>query len=349
MEKVITDTNNVHDTNESGPIPPTPTLAPTPVPDDLAQLPPLSFFARMKALIGVMRPKQWTKNAFVFIGLIFSGQALHILSLERSIIAFFAFCLASSAIYILNDIGDLERDRQHPVKRFRPLASGRLPVSWAIALMCVVLFVCGGLVASLFALPVRSDLHAAWGGANVLFALTITGYILMNVLYNLRLKHVVLVDVFCIAIGFVLRTIGGTVVIPVSTSPWLYLVICFLSLFLAFGKRRQELVLLQDDASSHRKILKEYSIGMLDQMIMIVVACTLMAFSLYTIQGQTGHQHLIVTIPFVLYGMFRYLYLVYMRMEGGSPDEVLLRDKHILGSVLCCVVTIILVLYVLPQ
>jgi len=345
LEKVITDTDSLHDTSANESTPP----VPMPPPVDPANLLPLNTVARIRALIGVMRPKQWTKNAFVFIGLIFADQAFHILPLERSVIAFLAFCMASSTIYILNDIGDLEKDRQHPVKRFRPLASGRLPVSWAIVLMCGLLLVCCALVGGLFMLPVNSSLHANLGGANVLFALTIAAYLIINVLYNIRLKHVVLIDVFCIASGFILRTIGGTVVIPVSTSPWLYLVICFLSLFLALGKRRHELVLLQGDASSHRKILKEYSIPMLDQMITVVVACTLMAYSLYTIQGETGQGRLIVTIPFVLYGIFRYLYLVYMRMEGGSPDEVLLRDKHILGAVLCCVVGIVLVLYVIPQ
>lgn len=344
MEKVIPNTDNVHEQKENEP-----TL--TPSSTDIANLPPMGTFARIKALIGVMRPKQWTKNGFVFIGLIFAQQLFHTLPLIRAIIAFFAFCLASSTVYVLNDIMDLEKDRQHPVKRFRPLASGRVPVSWALVAMAVALLACCALVGGLFFpfLSLHSSLYASLGGANVLFALTIVAYLIINVFYNIRLKHVVIVDVFCLAAGFVLRTIAGAVVIPVSTSPWLYLVTCFLSLFLGFGKRRHELVLLQGQASNHRKILKEYSIAMLDQMITIVVACTLIAYSLYTIQGQTGHQHLAITIPFVLYGMFRYLYLMYMRMDGGSPDEVLLRDKHILGSVVLCVVTAGFVLYVLPQ
>ncbi|GCE20034.1 hypothetical protein KDK_38340 [Dictyobacter kobayashii] len=171
----------------------------------------------------------------------------------------------------------------------------------------------------------------------------------MMVFYSFRLKHVVLIDVFCIAAGFVLRIIAGTVAIPVVISPWLYLVTCFLSLFMGFGKRRHELVLLQGQAGSHRKILKEYSIPMLDQMITIVVSGTLMSYSLYTVQGQTGNHRLMITVPFVLYGVFRYLYLVYMRMDGGSPDEILLRDRHILAAVLLCVITVITVLYLLPQ
>jgi len=155
--------------------------------------------------------------------------------------------------------------------------------------------------------------------------------------------------VFIIASGFVLRILAGAVVIPVSISPWLYLVTILLSLFLALNKRRHELVLLQGEASNHRQILKEYSLPMLDQMITIVTAATFMSYSLYTFQGPTGNHRLMLTIPFVLYGMFRYLYLVYMRMEGGSPEEVLLRDRHMLGTVVLCVAIIIAVLYVVPK
>jgi 4-hydroxybenzoate polyprenyltransferase len=155
--------------------------------------------------------------------------------------------------------------------------------------------------------------------------------------------------VFIIANGFVLRILAGAVVIPVAISPWLYCVACFLSLFLALGKRRQELVLLQGEASTHRQILKEYSIPMLDQLITITAGGTVMSYSLYTIQGMTGHYRLSITIPFVLYGIFRYLYLVHMHMEGGSPEEVLLSDRHMLATVMLCTICILLVLYVLPQ
>ncbi len=164
-----------------------------------------------------------------------------------------------------------------------------------------------------------------------------------------RLKHIVLLDVFIIAGGFVLRILAGTVVIPVMISPWLYLVTILLSLFLALSKRRHELVLLQGDASNHRQILKDYSLPLLDQLITIVTAATIMAYSLYTFQGPTGNHRLMITIPLVLYGMFRYLYLMYMRMEGGSPEEVLLRDRHMLGTVVLCTIVIIIVLYVLPK
>ncbi|HLZ58101.1 MAG TPA: decaprenyl-phosphate phosphoribosyltransferase [Ktedonosporobacter sp.] len=308
---------------------------------------------RLRALIAALRPRQWTKNFAVFIGIVFAQQLFgaHGLAFERALLAFVIFCLASSSIYLLNDLLDLEKDRQHPVKRRRPLASGRLPVSWAITTMGVLVVLCAALIALLFTIPIPGgrDTFAPLGGANVLFALIIVSYLFLMTLYSTRLKHVVLIDVFIIAGGFVLRIMAGAVAIPVDISPWLYLVTSFLSLFLALSKRRHELVLLQGQASSHRQILKEYSIPMLDQMITIAVSATIIAYSLYTLQGQTGHHRLMITIPLVLYGIFRYLYLVYMKMEGGSPEEVLLRDRHMLGTVLVCTILIITVLYLLPQ
>ena len=303
---------------------------------------------QLQALLVAMRPRQWTKNLALFIGLVFAQQLFHETLYVRTILAFVTFCLASSIIYLFNDLLDLEKDRQHPLKRFRPLASGRLPVSWAIA-GAGVLFLCNGiLVLAMFSIPVPHDIYAPNGGANILFALCVVAYLLLMILYSTHLKHLVLIDVFVIAGGFVLRILAGTVVISVIISPWLYLVTCFLSLFLALSKRRHELTILQKQASEHRQILKEYSLPLLDQMITIVVTCTLVAYSLYTFAGPTGHQRLTITIPFVLYGMFRYLYLVYIRMEGGSPEEVLLRDRPMLGTVMVCTILIIAVLYLLP-
>lgn len=312
---------------------------------------PISTAAKLRAIIIAMRPRQWTKNFAVFVGIIFAQRLFSAPSLERTILAFATFCLASSTIYLLNDLLDLENDRQHPTKRHRPLASGRLPIPWAIAAIGVLLLGCAGLTTAIFFVPIpqQSDIYASYGGANLLFALTIATYLILMVLYSVRLKHVVLIDVFIIASGFVLRILAGAVVIPVSISGWLYLVTCLLSLFLALSKRRHELVLLQGQASTHRQILKEYSIPMLDQMITIVATTTIMAYSLYTVQGTTGSHRLIVTIPLVLYGIFRYLYLVYMRMEGGSPEEVLLRDRHMLGTVMLCTVLIFVILYILPR
>jgi len=306
---------------------------------------------RVLALLAALRPRQWTKNLAIFVGIVFAQRLLSFALVERTVVAFAAFCLASSSIYLLNDLLDLENDRQHPVKRNRPLASGKLPTSWAIAAMGVLLLACAALTLLIFFIPGdhQADIFASLGGGSVLFAITIAAYLVLMVLYSVRLKHVVLLDVFIIASGFVLRILAGAVVIPVLISPWLYLVTILLSLFLALNKRRHEMVLLQGDASNHRQILKEYSVPLLDQMITIVTAATIMAYSLYTFQGPTGNHRLMITIPLVLYGMFRYLYLVYMRMEGGSPEELLLHDRHMLGTVVLCTAIIIIVLYVLPQ
>jgi 4-hydroxybenzoate polyprenyltransferase len=305
---------------------------------------------RMRAVVQSMRPRQWTKNLALFVGLVFAQQLFSLTSFERASIAFVVFCLASSSIYLFNDLLDLERDRQHPIKSKRPLASGDLPISWAIVSIGILILSCAGLILFLFSIPAQQiDVFASLGGANVLFALTVATYLLLMALYSVRLKHVVLLDVFIIASGFILRILAGAVVLPVMISPWLYLVTILLSLFLALSKRRHELIFLQDEASNHRQILKEYSLPLLDQMITIVTATTIMAYSLYTFQGPTGNHRLMITIPLVLYGIFRYLYLMYMRKEGGSPEEVLLRDRHMLGTVVLCTVIIIIVLYVLPK
>lgn len=305
---------------------------------------------RLKALFIALRPRQWLKNLAVFVGIVFAQQLLDPLLFGRATIAFCAFCLASSSIYLFNDLLDLENDRLHPKKKFRPLAAGTLPVTWATITIGLLWITCAILAGILFLLPTAGkDLFASLGGANLLFASTLGLYLVLMVLYSLRLKHVVLLDVFIIAAGFALRILTGAVVIPVDISPWLYIVTIMLSLFLAFGKRRNELVLMEEQASNHRQILKEYSLPLLDQMITIVAAATVMAYSLYTFQATTGNHRLMVTIPLVLYGMFRYLYLVYMHQQGGSPEEILLRDRHMLGTVVLCIATIIIVLYALPR
>jgi 4-hydroxybenzoate polyprenyltransferase len=310
----------------------------------------LGMGGHVRAIIQSMRPRQWIKNLALFVGLVFAQQLFTLTSFERTSVAFVVFCLASSSVYIFNDLLDLERDRQHPTKSKRPLANGDLPISWAIVTIGTLLLGCAGLTLLIFNMPIQqTDIFASLGGANVLFALTVVSYLLLMTLYSVRLKHIVLLDVFIIASGFVLRILAGAVVIPVMISPWLYLVTILLSLFLALSKRRHELVLLQGEASNHRQILKEYSLPLLDQLITIVTAATIMAYSLYTFQGPTGNHRLMITIPLVLYGMFRYLYLMYMRMVGGSPEEVLLRDRHMLGTVVLCTILIIIVLYALPK
>lgn len=307
----------------------------------------VSYQQRLSGLIRTLRPRQWTKNFAVFIGLVFAQQLFLVPSLERTLLAGCIFCLASSSIYILNDLLDLAQDRQHPVKRNRPLASGLLPLAWGWWAIALLLCCCAGLTFLLFRIPIapHQDVYKSFGGANLLFTVTLVGYLVMMTFYSFRLKHIVLIDVFIIAGGFILRILAGAVVVPVAISPWLYLVTSFLSLFLALSKRRHELVLLQGQAHQHRQALQEYSLSLLDQMITIVVTGTIISYSLYTIEGTTGEQRLVVTIPFVLYGTFRYLYLIHMRMEGGSPEEVLLRDRHILGTVILYTILVFIVLY----
>jgi 4-hydroxybenzoate polyprenyltransferase len=310
--------------------------------------PKLSQVDQIFALLLALRPRQWTKNLVIFVGILFAQRLLFPLSFGRAVIAFVVFCLASSSIYLFNDLQDLENDRQHPTKKRRPLASGALPVSWAIATIGLLWLCCIGLTTWLYFIPFGTpDIFAFLGGANILFSGTLVAYICIMILYSLRFKNVVILDVFIIASGFVLRILAGTVVAPVSISPWLYIVTVMLSLLLALGKRRAEIVLMEEQASNHRQILKEYSLPLLDQFITIVTANTVIAYSLYTFQATTGDHRLMVTIPLVLYGMFRYLYLLYIRKEGGNPEEVLLRDRHMLGTVVLCIAAVIIALYVL--
>ncbi|HEY7347459.1 MAG TPA: decaprenyl-phosphate phosphoribosyltransferase [Ktedonobacterales bacterium] len=330
----------------------------------------LQFWYLLKAI----RLRQWTKNLLVFAGVVFAQRVLDVGALGRATAAFVVFCLLSSLVYLVNDLGDLESDRRHPTKRYRPLASGKLSAPVAVAGAVLLGVLATALTIALLLWPGAAgsgqSLHVTLaplrltlvpgtplspdsqygilgnlGGSGFLFALVAAAYVGLNLAYTFRLKHVVIVDVFCIAGGFVLRAMAGAVVIPVPISPWLYLCTILLSLFLALGKRRQELMLLDAGASLHRRILQEYNPQLLDQMISIVISATVMAYSLYTFQGTAGNHRLMVTIPFVLYGIFRYLYLIYMKQEGGSPEEVLLRDKHILGSVALCVLTTLALLY----
>ena len=331
------------------------------------------FATQLSLLVRGMRPRQWSKNLLLFAGVTFAGRLLDPAALIRAVLAFVIFCLLSSATYLFNDLADLERDRLHPIKRLRPLASGRLSRRTAWLGIVAVLAVAAALTAWLERLPsgdgswrlvafwpprlaapagasaAAHDVYAGLGGSSLLFVLAALAYLVLMAAYTLRLKHVVLLDVFTIAAGFVIRAMAGAFAVAVRISPWLYLCTILLALFLALGKRRQELILLDRAAGDHRLILSEYSPALLDQLITIVTAATIMAYSLYTFQGPTGDQRLMITIPFVLYGIFRYLYLIYVRGEGGSPEEVLLRDSHIRWSVILCALTIGMVLYVIPS
>ncbi len=286
-----------------------------------------------KSIFITMRPKQWTKNVFIFAALVFDGQLLEVGPFTQTLVGFILLCLASSTVYIINDIADIEQDKQHPKKRHRPLASGRLSVR--VAWIATI-------VLGVATLAVSFTLNR-WFGALVLT------YILMNLLYSYRLKHVPIIDVFIIASGFVLRVGAGVMLITVERfSPWLYVCTTLLALFLGFGKRRAELSLLADKANTHRKVLDGYTISFLDQLITIVSAMTIMAYSLYTFSAENlpGNHLMMLTIPFVVYGIFRYLYLIHVEGAGGAPDEVLLTDMPFLTSIIGWGLLVMLILYI---
>lgn len=304
----------------------------------------------VRAAIRAMRPGQWSKNGFVLLALIFARRLSDGTALGRTLVAFVAFCFAASAVYIINDLADRERDRIHPRKRHRPIASGQLSPGGAIVTLALCLGVAAALVAylALTATPSATDPFRFWGGSQSLFTLTMVGYVVINITYSFWLKHLVIWDVFIIAAGFVLRALAGAFVIPVPISTWFYLCATFLALFLALGKRRSELIRLNDQAAIHRRNLRQYSLALLDQLIGIVVTSMLLTYSLYTFQGENSSHDLMLTIPVVLFGTFRYLYLMYVRAEGDRPDEVLWRDPQILGTVVVYVAIVVFLLYGVP-
>jgi 4-hydroxybenzoate polyprenyltransferase len=300
----------------------------------IAATPKVARPASSSAVVGLLRacrPKQWSKNLLLFFGLIFALKLSDLLLVERAVAAFAVFCLASSGVYLFNDVADVDRDRLHPTKRFRPLAAGVISPAQAIAL---------GVVLFAVSIVVGFSLGLTFGMLTVL-------YIAMNAAYSARLKHVVLIDVFVLAAGFVVRAAAGAVVIGVPISPWLYVCTILASLFLALGKRRSELVLLSEGAGNHRRILDEYSIPLLDQLVVIVTSAMVMAYSLYTFSAENlpSDHSMMLTLPFVLYGLFRYMYLMHQRNGGGSPDEALLGDKPLLGSAVLWLLSAIAILY----
>jgi 4-hydroxybenzoate polyprenyltransferase len=275
----------------------------------------------LRGLLRTMRPKQWTKNAAIFAALIFDAKVFQRGPLLRTLAGFLLLCAVTGAVYIINDLADVERDRQHPTKRNRPLATGVLPVPVAIVGAIVLLGV---------ALPL-----AFW--LDVYFGLIAAGYLILQLAYTFILKHYVIVDVLVISAGFVLRVGAGVPLVPADRfSPWLYICTTLLALFLGFGKRRQELVLLQGNAKNHRAILGEYSVPFLDEMINVVISAVIVAYSLYTFTAvNVPPNHLMMlTIPFPIYGLFRYLYLIHIRGEVAAPDEVLLKDRPLQLTVL---------------
>ena len=280
-----------------------------------------------------LRPTQWTKNLFVAAALIFAKKVFDVPSVLRTLAAIAVFTLLAGSHYIVNDLLDVGEDRIHPRKSRRPIAAGRIGRGEAVALAAVL--AAASLVLAYLLSP------AFFGAA--------AAYVVLQLAYSYKLKHVVILDIFLVASGFVLRVIAGGLVIAVPISPWLLLCTMLLALFLAISKRRHELRLLAEDASRHRPILEEYSFGLLDQMISIVTACTVIAYCLYTVSEETvrkfGTDRLIYTTPFVLYGIFRYLYLIYMKDEGGTPEELILKDKPLLASIVLWIATAVAIIY----
>lgn len=299
----------------------------------LAFLPP-----SVRGLIRTMRPKQWAKNGFVFVAILFDRQLDDFDALSRVIGAFVLFSFTASAVYLMNDLVDIERDRKHPKKQHRPLPSGQLPINMAIG--------------AALALPFISI-----GGA-LLFspelALVLASYLLLQVAYSFYLKNIVIVDVFCIAAGFVLRTIAGIVVIAVTNfSPWLYVCVGLLALFLAIGKRRQELVLLQDsveDITEVRDTYKGYNMPLLDDMLRMVVTSSAIAYTLYATEADTillevEPEFMLLTVPFVYLGLFRYMFIIHRLGKGGDPTEVLYEDRPLQATLVAWVAVIFILLY----
>ena len=284
-------------------------------------------------LLFSLRPGQWTKNLVIFAGLLFGRRLFDADAVLAAVAAFVVFCILSGVVYLVNDVADRETDRLHPLKAHRPIASGALPVRVAI-----VSAVALGAIALLAAYRVGLP-----------FLLVAASYLALQIAYSGPLKHIVIIDVLTIAIGFVLRAVGGAVAVNVEISHWLLVCTILLALFIALAKRRHEIVLLAAGASGHRPILGEYSAYLLDQMISVVTASTLIAYVFYTISPETvqkfGTQWLGLTIPFPLYGIFRYLYLVHQREGGGSPADLLLTDRPLLACVALWALAVALIIY----
>ncbi len=283
-------------------------------------------------LLKTMRPRQWTKNLVIFAALVFDGQLLDFRAGLRTFIGFAIFCLVSGAVYIINDLADIEVDRRHPEKRHRPLASGALSPKIALFFTAILLAIV---------------IPASWLLSRH-FTLIALGYFALNLAYSKWLKHIPLIDVLTIAFGFVLRVAAGVVLIHVARfSPWLYVITTLGALYLGFGKRRAELALLADEANSHRRVLDGYTLPLLDQFITIVSATTIIAYSLYTFFAPNLPENhtMMLTIPFVLYGVFRYLYLIQVTHQAGAPEEVLLSDRPLQLTIVLWGLSVLIIFY----
>lgn len=293
----------------------------------------VGYRSAIRLLLTSLRPEQWTKNMLVLAGVVFGGRLMEPRAVAIALAAFAIFCALSGAVYLFNDVADREADRNHPLKRARPIAAGQL--STRTAVVTGIILAAAGVPAAWF---IREQLGLVAGL-----------YVALLLLYSLALKHVVIVDVLIIAAGFVLRAIAGAVAVDVPIGHWLLVCTTLLALFLALSKRRHELTLLAEGATGHRPILEEYSPYLLDQMIGVVTSSTLIAYTVYATSADTaarlGTGKLGLTIPFVLYGIFRYLYLVHQKRGGGSPAAMLLTDRPLLVCVALWGVSVIALLY----
>lgn len=287
-----------------------------------------------KYIIKEMRLRQWTKNVFVFAALVFDRQLTNTTSLLRTLAAFAIFCLLSSSVYIINDLMDVESDRHHPVKKNRPIAAGKLPVPVAIIVAILLVIIS---FSSAFLLSLE-------------LGIIVAVYFLVNLAYSMWLKHIPLIDVMIIAFGFVLRVVAGVSVIQVERfSPWLYIVMSLLALYIGFGKRRAEMTVLTNESnSSHRKVLDGYSLSLIDQLLTIVSSCTLIAYSFYTFSAPNlpDNYAMMLTIPFVLYGIFRYLFLIQIKNKGGEPEELLLKDRPLQVTIVLWALAVLVIFYI---
>jgi 4-hydroxybenzoate polyprenyltransferase len=280
-----------------------------------------------------MRPRQWLKNVLVYVPLFFDGKLTDPEGILRTTIAFVLLCMMSGSVYIMNDLKDVDKDRQHPTKRNRPLASGQ--VNPTVAAVTAVFLAGSSLIAGFFLSPA--------------FDLILLTYLIIQIAYTFYLKNVVLLDVMTIAAGFILRVAAGVAVISVERfSPWLYVCTGLLALFMVLGRRRHEILLLGQEASSHRSILTEYNLELIDRLIGIVTTSAIVAYSLYTFlaEGLPDNNMMMLTIPFVLYAVFRYLYLIHVRHEGGAPEEIFLRDRPMQVTLALYSVVVFLALYI---
>jgi 4-hydroxybenzoate polyprenyltransferase len=292
-----------------------------------------TVWLNIRGLLKAMRIHQWTKNGFVYAALVFDGKLFHLDLFWWTTLVFLVFCSISSAVYLMNDLVDIEKDRLHPRKRLRPLPSGEL--SPRVALITAISLALIGLAATAWIEP--------------LLSLVVLAYLVQNIAYSFYLKHVVLIDVMVLSLGFLLRVVAGVVVVHVSHfSPWLYVCVTLLSLFLGFGKRRHEIALLEDSAAGHRPILEQYSVYLLDQIIGIVTTSMLVAYTFYTFDAETAlasDGRMLLTVPFVFYFIVRYLYLIHIKKLGGAPDELLFQDRPLFINTVLFLLAVVTLIY----